>query len=486
MTTIMALARREPAQHVGAITRYSGAEDDGTSDVRLPCDPEWPETGDVAIQALILASDAVSGDGSIVSRPRKRSSPERKPTVPRLTNGALTALAEAAYEAAGLGARREMELVAANQTLQAQAKAVVSAASARAQGVAREAELVVANQTLKARAEAALEKERAQGQARAAEAEARAATALATEKVEAATRVAALHAQATVALAAEKTRAAAEAADLRAANDRLMAQVAAAEKRAEDERDLAQRVAEWKSVAQEAAPPPPEDQTQQLRWLAAQMREMHLANLQMQAQMRAQMDHMAEQQTREMARAAERQARQEEELRKERLQLEDMYRSARDGHARQQAGLQYSGPPAMIACRSVQDEAGSLLVPSGDRRTPSAGRRSDSLGGRPTFGGPAGGRAEGGGHGGGDTPEPSESDWGAAEERAPPPGPRRTRRGASAPERLLGAQGPTLHGLFHGGPPRLRSQVQRIRPRVPTGIGRARVPDCGAAGRDLH
>jgi hypothetical protein len=91
------------------------------SDIRLPCDPEWLGPGDRDVQALILAPDAVSGDGSIASRPRKRASPERKPAVPRLANGALTALAQAAYEAAGMGARREMELVAANQTLQAQA-----------------------------------------------------------------------------------------------------------------------------------------------------------------------------------------------------------------------------------------------------------------------------------------------------------------------------------------------------------------------------
>jgi hypothetical protein len=108
-----------------------------------------------------LASDAVSGasNGSVVSRPRKRSSPERKPAVPRLANGALTALAQAAIEAASQGARREMQLVAVNQTLQAQMKAVASAASERVQGVARDAEL--ANQTLRACAEAALAKERA-------------------------------------------------------------------------------------------------------------------------------------------------------------------------------------------------------------------------------------------------------------------------------------------------------------------------------------
>jgi hypothetical protein len=113
----------------------------------------------------------VSGDGSIASRPRERASPERKPAVPRLANVAQTALAQAAYEAAGLGARREMELVAANQTLQAQVRAIVSAASEREQGVTREVELVVA-----------------------------------TERAEAAARVAAIQVQATVVLATERTR----------------------------------------------------------------------------------------------------------------------------------------------------------------------------------------------------------------------------------------------------------------------------------------
>jgi hypothetical protein len=92
------------------------------SSVGLPCDPAWPGSENPSIQDLILASDAVPGtsDGSVVSRPRKRSSPERKPAVPRLTNGALTALAQA---------RWEMQLVAVNQTLQAKTKAVASAAS---------------------------------------------------------------------------------------------------------------------------------------------------------------------------------------------------------------------------------------------------------------------------------------------------------------------------------------------------------------------
>ncbi len=164
-----------------------------------------------------------------MSRPRKRSSPERKPTVPRLASGALTTMAQAAIEAAGLGARREMELVAVNKTLQVQAKAVASAAFERVQGVAREAEL--AKQTLRACAEAALAKERAHGQIRVAEAQAQAAAALAAEKVEAVAHAADIQqAQATAALAAETTRVAAEAADLRAANDRLLAQVAAVER----------------------------------------------------------------------------------------------------------------------------------------------------------------------------------------------------------------------------------------------------------------
>jgi hypothetical protein len=100
------------------------------------------------------------------------------------------------------------------------------------QGVAREAEL--ANQT---RAEAALAKERVHGQIRAAEALAQAAAALAAEKVKAAAHAADIQAQATAALAAEKTRAAAETANLLAANDRLLAQVATAERCAEIERE---------------------------------------------------------------------------------------------------------------------------------------------------------------------------------------------------------------------------------------------------------
>ncbi len=95
-----------------------------------------------------------ASDRSVASRLRKRSSPERKPAVPRLANGALTALVQAAIEAASQGVRREMQLVAVNQTPQGQTKAVASAASERVQGVAREAEL--ANQTLRACAEAAL------------------------------------------------------------------------------------------------------------------------------------------------------------------------------------------------------------------------------------------------------------------------------------------------------------------------------------------
>jgi hypothetical protein len=83
----MALVRREPAQQMGTMVRYGGAEDEDMS----------------------------------------------KPTVRRLASGALTAMAQAAIEAAGLGARRKIELVAVNQTLQAQATAVASAASERVQ-----------------------------------------------------------------------------------------------------------------------------------------------------------------------------------------------------------------------------------------------------------------------------------------------------------------------------------------------------------------
>jgi len=139
----MALVQREPVQQMGAMVTYGGAQDEDMSSGGLPCDPAWPGSGNPSIQDLILASDAVSGasDGSVVSRPRKRSSPERKPAVSRLANGALTALAQAAIEAASQGARREMQLVAVNQTLQAQTKAVASAASERVRGAAREAEL---------------------------------------------------------------------------------------------------------------------------------------------------------------------------------------------------------------------------------------------------------------------------------------------------------------------------------------------------------
>ncbi len=104
---------------------------------------------------------------------------------------------------------------------------------------------------------------------------------MATERAEAAARVAAIQAQATAALVTERTRAAAEAADLRATNDRLLAQVAAAEQRA-NERELAQRAAEWESVSQEAALTSSGDHAQQVQWLAAQMREMQMATLHMQ------------------------------------------------------------------------------------------------------------------------------------------------------------------------------------------------------------
>jgi hypothetical protein len=86
--------------------------------VVLPCVPAWPGTRISNIQDLILASDAVSGvsDGSAMGRPRKRSSPERKPIAPQLASGALTAMAQTAIEVIGLGALREMELVAVSLT----------------------------------------------------------------------------------------------------------------------------------------------------------------------------------------------------------------------------------------------------------------------------------------------------------------------------------------------------------------------------------
>jgi hypothetical protein len=128
--------------------------------------------------------------------------------------------------------------------------------------------------------------------------------------------------------------------------------VAAAEQRMENEREFAQRAAEWKSVSQKAALTSSGDHAQQVQWLAAQLREMQMATLQMQTQMQAQMQRMAEQQTREMARVTEQQARREEELLKERLHLEALYRSAMSGHARQHAGPQQSGLTAVMACRS--------------------------------------------------------------------------------------------------------------------------------------
>jgi hypothetical protein len=83
----MALVQREPAQQIGAMVRYGGAQDEDMSRyVGLPCDPVWLGSENLSIHDLILASDAVSGssDGSVVSRTRKWSSPERKPAVPRL------------------------------------------------------------------------------------------------------------------------------------------------------------------------------------------------------------------------------------------------------------------------------------------------------------------------------------------------------------------------------------------------------------------
>jgi hypothetical protein len=74
------------------------------------------------IQDLILASDAVSGvsSESEVSRQHKQPSPERRPTAQLPTNDALVALAQAACEERSQGLRRELELAAVNQLLQAQ------------------------------------------------------------------------------------------------------------------------------------------------------------------------------------------------------------------------------------------------------------------------------------------------------------------------------------------------------------------------------
>jgi hypothetical protein len=47
-------------------------------------------------------------------------------------------------------------------------------------------------------------------------------------------------------------------------------------------------------MAQEAAPTQPDGQVQQMHWLAAQIREMQLANLQTQTQMQANMQAQLE------------------------------------------------------------------------------------------------------------------------------------------------------------------------------------------------
>ncbi len=174
------------------------------------------------------------------------------------------------------------------------------------------------------------------------------------------------------------------AAELRAVNDRLLAQVAAAERLAEIEREHAKQAAQWRSAAQDDVLTKPDDRAQQAQWLAAQTREMQLTNVQMQAQIQAQMQAYMQDQ---IERLAEQQARRDEERRKERLweeerlkerlQLDALYRSAIDGCTRQP-----SGPTATAAYRSVKDEPGQLLTPGGDGRTPSNGRRSDSQGGR--------------------------------------------------------------------------------------------------------
>jgi hypothetical protein len=121
------------------------------------------------------------------------------------------------------------------------------------------------------------------GQVREAEAQAQVEAALAAGQVEAAARAANIKAEAAVTLAAERTRAAAEAAELQVANDRLLAQVVAAEQLAEIEREHAKQAAQWRSAAQDDVPTKPDDRAQQAQCLAARMREMQLANVQMQA-----------------------------------------------------------------------------------------------------------------------------------------------------------------------------------------------------------
>jgi hypothetical protein len=173
------------------------------------------------------------------------------------------------------------------------------------------------------------------------EAQAQVAAALATGQVEAAARAADIKAEAAAALAAERTRAPADAAELRAANDRLLAQVVAAERLAEIEREHAKKAAQWRSAAQDDVPTRPDDRAQQAQWLATQMREMQLANVQMQAQMQAymqdQIERLAEQQARRDEERREERLWEEERL-KERLQLDGMYRSAIDGRTRQPSG----------------------------------------------------------------------------------------------------------------------------------------------------
>ncbi len=76
---------------------------------------------------------------------------------------------------------------------------------------------------------------------------------MAAEQAEAAARAADIKAEAAAALAAE----------LRAANDRLFAQVVAAERLAEVEREHAKQAAQWRSAAQDDAPTQSDGRAQQ-------------------------------------------------------------------------------------------------------------------------------------------------------------------------------------------------------------------------------
>jgi hypothetical protein len=88
------------------------------------------------------------------------------------------------------------------------------------------------------------------------------------------------------------------------------------------------------------------------------MREWQLANLQMHAQMQANMQAR-------MECLAEQQSRRDEQLLKERVRLDALYRFTMDNCTRQSARPQQPGPAATTTFRSVKDEPGVLLAVGG-------------------------------------------------------------------------------------------------------------------------